>query len=62
MKPQEEANRLMQDASQRFPFMDLETLQMVVLYRIEALVIEGDIINEFYYTSLKNFILSYERI
>lgn len=62
MTPKEHAEQLIVDCQQRFPFMDLETIQQVVLYRVEALVIEGDVINEFYYTSLKNWVLSYETI
>ena len=61
-KPKEQAALLIEDAQERFPFMDLETIQLVVLYMLEHKRIEGDVINDFYYESLKNFVLSYETI
>jgi len=58
-KTQQKAEQMIREAQQRFPFMDLETIQQVVLYRLEGEMIEGDEINAFYYESVKNWVLSY---
>jgi hypothetical protein len=56
---QKRAESLIREAQSRFPFVDLETIQHICLFRIEGEMIEGDVINEFYYSSVKNWILSY---
>ena len=60
-KTQVKAEQMILNAQQRFPFMDLETIQAVVIYRLEGEMIEGDEINEFYYQSVKNWVLSYNK-
>ena len=56
---QQKAEQMIREAQTRFPFLDLETIQQVVLYRLEGEMIEGDEINNFYYESVKNWVLSY---
>ena len=54
------AETMINDCQQRFSFLDLQTIQLIVLYRLEGERIEGDVINDFYYESVKNWVLSYE--
>jgi hypothetical protein len=56
---QKRAESLIREAQERFPFVDLETIQHICLFRLEGEMFEGDEINEFYYSSVKNWILSY---
>ena len=53
------AESMIREAQSRFPFLDLETIQAVVIYRLEGEMVEGDEINAFYYQSVKNWVLSY---
>ena len=55
------ANKLIEDAQTRFFRLDLETIQHIVLFRLEGERIEGDIINEFFYESVRNFVYSYNQ-
>ena len=54
------AHNLIREAQHRFPFLDLETIQQVVIFRLEGERIEGDEINEFYYESVKNWVYEYK--
>ena len=56
----QKAEAMIIDCQDRFPFLNLETIQAIVLYRLEGERIEGDEINDFYYESVKNWVLSYE--
>ena len=58
----QKAESMILDAQNRFRqhLTDLETIQAIVLYRLEGERIEGDEINDFYYESVKNWVLSYE--
>ena len=57
---QAKAHQMINEAQQRFPMLDLETIQAVVIYRLEGEMIEGDEINEFYYQSVKNWVYEYQ--
>lgn len=53
------AQAMIREAQDRFPFLDLETIQAVVIFRLEGEMIKGDEINEFYYESVKNWVYEY---
>jgi hypothetical protein len=50
---QKKAELMISEAKKRFLFLDLETIQQVVLYRLEGEIIEGEEINNSTMNQLK---------
>lgn len=59
-KPQEEAKRLINEFRFDCPLLDIDDIKKVVVRHIELTRIYGDVINNFYYDSVKRFVQDYE--
>lgn len=60
-KTKQEAERLILSLQDRYPMKDLNEIQDIVLWHIRETQIEGDVINEYYWDSVINWVISYKQ-
>ena len=61
MKTKQKAEYLILSLQDRYPMKDLNEIQDIVIWHIKETQIEGDVINEFYWESVINWVKAYNQ-